>query len=150
MSLDKFKVEKTAGNLLSHFDPEAKIEIVVKEDNCLVNVESEISALLIGRHGETLEAMQHILRLLLAKEQEEFSPLVLDISSYRASREQELKDLALNLANKVKESGGSETMPHMSPYERRQIHMLIADMDGVQSASEGEEPYRRIVIRPSK
>jgi spoIIIJ-associated protein len=148
MSLDKIKIQKTAQNLIGHFDPEAKLEIELKDDICTIDVATEISGLLIGRHGETLEALQHLLRLLISKEQEEFIPLVLDIAGYRAAREQELETLARDLVQKVKNFGGTETMPSMSAYERRQIHLILQDIEGIESASEGEEPYRRIVIRP--
>lgn len=148
MSLDKFKIEKTAQGLIGHFDPGAKLAVEMAEGSCNINIETEMSGLLIGRHGETLEALQHLLRLLVSKEQEEFVPLVLDIAGYRASRRQELATLARNLAEKVKNFGGSEALPSMSAYERRQIHLILQDIAGIESASEGEEPYRRIVIRP--
>jgi spoIIIJ-associated protein len=148
MSLDKIKIEKTAQNLIDHFDPGAKLAVEMAEESCHINIETEMSGLLIGRHGETLEALQHLLRLLISKEQEEFVPLVLDIAGYRASRQQELETLARDLAQKVKNFGGSETLPSMSAYERRQIHLILQDIEGIEGISEGEEPYRRIVIRP--
>ncbi len=150
MSLDKIKIEKTAQNLIGHFDPQARLAVEMAEGGCNINIDTEISGLLIGRHGETLEALQHLLRLLIAKEQEEFVPLILDIAGYRAARQQELETLARDLAQKVKNFGGSETMPSMSAYERRLVHVLLQDIEGIESASEGEEPYRRIVIRPGK
>ncbi|MBM2820673.1 MAG: spoII [Candidatus Berkelbacteria bacterium] len=158
MSLDKFstkggsplgrKIEETAGNLMKHFDSAAKIKVDIDDTSCNVEIETEISGLLIGRHGETLEALQHLLRLLVWQEQAEFIPLVVDISGYRAARQGELEELAKNSASKVKEFGGSESLPSMSAYERRLIHMILQDIEGIESESEGEEPYRRIVIRP--
>lgn len=150
MSLDKIKIEKTAQKLLGHFDPKAELAVEMGDNGCHLNIETELSGLLIGRHGETLEALQHLLRLLVSKEQEEFIPLVLDIAGYRASRAQELEELAKNLAGKVKTYGGSEMLPMMSAYDRRQIHLILQDIDGIESESEGVEPYRRVVIKPSK
>ena len=150
MSLDKFKIESKVKEFIGHFDPQAELKIEINENSCNINIETEMSGLLIGRHGETLEALQHLLRLLVSKEQEEFIPLVLDISGYRAARQQELESLARNLAAKVKDFGGSEALPLMSAYERRLVHLILQDIEGVESASEGEEPYRRIVIRPKK
>jgi len=150
MALDKFKIQKTAQNLIGHFDPGAKLAVEMTEDSCNIHVETEMSGLLIGRHGETLEALQHLLRLLIAKEQATFVPLILDIGGYRAARQQELEELAKNLAEKVKNFGGKEIMPVMSAYERRLVHLVLQDIDGVESESEGEEPHRRIVIRPKK
>ncbi len=148
MSLDKFKIEKTAQSLIGHFDPKADLSVNLDETGCNINIETELSGLMIGRHGETLESLQHLLRLLVSKDQEEFVPLVLDIAGYRAARQQELEGLARNLAEKVKEFGGAETLPSMSAYERRLVHLVLQDIEGIESASEGEEPYRRIVIRP--
>lgn len=150
MSLDKFKIEKTAQNLIGHFDPAANLKVEIGENGCNINIETEISGLLIGRHGETLESLQHLLRLLVSKEQEEFIPLVLDIAGYRQARQQELEELARNIALKVKNLGGEEILPSMSAYERRLVHLILQDIPGIESASEGEEPYRRIVIRPKK
>ena len=154
MSLDKFKIEKTAQKLIGHFDPKAKLAVEMGSspagEGCNINIETELSGLMIGRHGETLEALQHLLRLLISKDEEEFVPLVLDIAGYRALRQQELEELARNLAEKVKTYGGSEMLPTMSAYERRLVHLILQDIEGIESASEGEEPYRRIIIRPSK
>lgn len=150
MSLDSFKIESKAKDLISQFDPEATFVVTLDNETCNVNIETEMSGLLIGRHGETLEALQHLLRLLVAKEEEEFVPLVLDIAGYRATRQQELEQLARNLAEKVKNFGGTEVMPGMSSYERRLIHLVLQDMEGIESESEGEEPYRRIVIKPKR
>ena len=116
----------------------------------MVSVDTDLSGLLIGRHGETLEAMQHILRLLVSSETEEFVPLVLDISGYRATRQKELEGVAKELAEKVKIHGGKEILPQMSSYERRVIHMILSEIEDIVSESEGEEPYRRIVIKPKK
>jgi len=148
MSLDKIKIESKAKELIGHFDPEAELAVLINTDGCNIDIQTEMSGLLIGRHGETLEALQHLLRLLVAKEQEEFVPLVLDISGYRAARYQELETLARDLAAKVKDFGGQESLPSMSAYERRLVHLILQDIEGIESASEGEEPYRRIVIRP--
>lgn len=155
MSLNRFKInasklQKTAQRLIKHFDPKAKLKVETSQDRCLINVKTQMSALLIGRHGETLEALQYLLRLILAKDVEEFVPLILDIADYRASRQKELEELALKLADKVKKFGGSEMLPTMSAYERRLIHLILQDIEGIEEASEGEEPHRRIVIRPKK
>lgn len=150
MSLDKIKIESKAKELVQHFDPKADLSVELAEDGCNINIETEISGLLIGRHGETLEALQHLMRIIVTKDQEEFIPISLDIAGYRAARIKELQELANSLVEKIKSSGGSEVMPPMSSSERRQIHLLLQDIEGVESESEGEEPYRRIVIRPKK
>lgn len=151
MSLDKIKIEKTSANLLGHFDPKAKLDVITSDDNgCKINIETEFSGLLIGRRGETLEALQHILRLIIAKEIGEFTPVVVDISGYKAIREQEIQDMARAIAEKVVNSGGTESLPPMNSYERRLAHLVLQEIEGVEGESEGEGPERKIVIRPKK
>jgi len=147
MSLDKFKIEKKANEFLGHFDPNIKVEIVATDDGCNINVDTEISGLLIGRRGETLEAMQHILRLILSKESGEFIPVSLDIAGYRAAREEEIRGMAKQVAGKVISFGGTESLPSMNAYERRLAHLVLQEFEKIEAESEGVEPERRIVIR---
>lgn len=152
MSLDKIKVQaktlKIAKKLISHFDPLSKMEIETNEGGRRINIETEMSGLLIGRQGETLAALEHVLRLILVKELEEFVPLHLDVSGYRASLEQGIEALAKEAAERVKQLDRIEELRPMKAYERRLVHLALSDIDGIEAISEGEEPYRRIVIRP--
>lgn len=148
MSLDKIKIEKTSANLLGHFDPKAKIEIAENDSGCKINIETEYSGLLIGRYGETLEAFQHLLRLIVAKEIGEFTPVVVDISGYKALKEKEIQEMAKAVAEKVANFGGTESLPPMNAYERRLAHLVLQDIDGVEGESIGEGSSRRIVIKP--
>ena len=147
MSLSKIKIQKTAQNLIDHFDEKAKITIEEIDEVWKLNIESEMSPLLIGRHGQTLQALEHILRLILAREAEEFISVSLDISGYKASREEEIINLAKEVAKKVTETGQEEVLPSMNAFERRLVHMTLAEISGIETASVGEEPYRKIVIR---
>lgn len=149
MSLSKIKIQKTAQNLIGHFDPEAKIELASVEDIWYLNVSSDISPMLIGRYGQTLKALEHILRLVLAKEAEEFLAINLDISGYKAAREQVIAENAKETAQKVLETGESEDLPPMNAYERRLAHMVLSDIEGIETESVGIEPYRKIIIKRS-
>jgi len=151
MSLDKFKIEKRANEFLGHFDPNVKVEITIVDDACNVSAETELSGLLIGRRGETLEALQHILRLILSKELGDFAPLrplTLDIAGYRAAKKEEIQNLARAIAEKVISFGGTESLPPMNAYERRLAHLVLQEFDKIEAESEGVEPDRKIVIRP--
>jgi len=153
MSLDKIKisakaVEKQAKTLFKHLDPDAILGITLDDNICRINVETATSGLLIGRHGETLEALQHVLRLMLAKECEEFIPLSLDIAGYRELRGREVEEMAKKAAQKVIAFGGEVALPPMGAYDRRLVHVALQEIEGVEGISEGEEPGRRIVIRP--
>lgn len=155
MSLDKYKisaksVEKQAKTLFKHLDPEASWELIIDDNACLLKVDTGMSGLLIGRHGETLEALQHILRLMLTKECEQYYPLTLDIAGYRELRAKEVEEMAKKAAQKVISFGESEALPPMGAYERRLVHMALQGIEGVEGVSEGEEPDRRIIIRLKK
>lgn len=150
MSLSKIKVQKTAQNLIGHFDPKAKIKAENVDDAWKIEIDSEISPMLIGRHGQNLQAIEHLLRIIVANQSEEFVPLSLDISGYKAAREQEITEIARDIAQRVIDSGAEESLPSMNSYERRLVHMTLAEISGIETASEGEEPYRKIVVRRQK
>ncbi len=147
MSLDKILVQKTAQNLIGHFDSQAQIEIQTQEGSIQINIDTTEPAVLIGRHGQTLMALEHVLRLLLAKESEEFIPLAIDIGGYRALRRKKVEEEAKIIAEKVLESGVEEGLSPMNAYERRIVHLILEDLEGIEAGSEGEEPYRKIIIR---
>ncbi len=147
MSLSKIKIQKTALNLIGHFDSEAKVEIETVEEVYRLNIESELAPMLIGRRGQNLQALEHVLRLMIAKEAEEFLPLSLDIAGYKVMREKEITEIAKELAQKVLTSGEEDILPPMNSFERRLVHMALAEIEGIQTDSEGEEPYRKIIIR---
>ncbi|MEK7143039.1 MAG: R3H domain-containing nucleic acid-binding protein, partial [Patescibacteria group bacterium] len=156
MSLNKIKIlhqrrislglKKTALRLIGHFDPKAKIELEAKEKSFYLNVDTDLAGLLIGRQGEVLDALQYVLRLILAKEIAEFTPLLIDIGGYRAARLKELEDLAKNLAKEVSAFGGTREIGPLNAFERRTIHLALQDIEGVESSSIGEEPDRRVII----
>src|SRR3972149_7196007 len=146
MSLDKIKIQKTAQGLIGYFDPAAKIEVEVKNDACRLNIKTEFSGVLIGRAGQNLEALEHILRLMLFKESEEFIPVVLDIAGYRAGREQEIARMAEEMAERTLEKGEDQTLPPMNSFERRLVHLALEDFAGIKTESVGEEPARHVVI----
>ncbi|HLB95536.1 MAG TPA: R3H domain-containing nucleic acid-binding protein [Patescibacteria group bacterium] len=147
MSLSKIKIEKTAKGLIGHFDEKAKITIEEVDEVWKLNIESEMSPLLIGRRGQTLQALEHLLRLMLARQTEEFLAVNLDISGYKASREVEIIFQAKEASEKVLSSAQEQALPPMNAFERRLVHLTLSDIEGIETESEGVEPERRIVIR---
>lgn len=147
MSLNKIKIQKTAQSLIGHFDRKAEIQIEIVDEVWRLNIESSEAPILIGRYGQTLQALEHILRLMLAKEAEEFLPIYLDISGYKASREQDIVQQAKDAAQKVLDLGAEESLPPMNSFERRLVHVALAETKGIITESVGEEPYRKIVIK---
>ena len=103
---------------------------------------------MIGRRGETLDALQYLTNLAVNGKREEKIRIVLDVEGYRQSREETLAALAHKMADRAKKSGRSIALEPMSPHERRIIHMALQNEKGVQTLSEGEEPARRVIIAP--
>jgi spoIIIJ-associated protein len=104
-------------------------------------------ALLIGRHGQTLDAIQELTRLVVGRRLDERIRVIVDVEDYRKRREQRLEARARDLAQKVLRSGREEELEPMNPYERKLVHDAVAEISGVESVSRGEEPDRAVVIR---
>jgi spoIIIJ-associated protein len=104
-------------------------------------------ALLIGRHGQTLDAIQELTRLVVGRRLDERIRVIVDVEDYRKRREQRLEARARDLAQKVLRSGREEELEPMNPYERKLVHDAVAEIPGVESVSRGEEPDRAVVIR---
>lgn len=132
--------------LLAHMGIESSTADISQADDAVIvsiHCEETESGLLIGRHAETLDAIQHILRLLYQKEYEK--PIVLNINDFRESREAYVKDLALRMAERVMETGNPQTL-HLPAHERRLVHMTLADHESVTTVSEGEGIYRVLKV----
>ena len=101
---------------------------------------------LIGKKGQTLDAVQYILSIIVNKDQDSYFRVKLDTNNYRERRQKTLENLARNMAAKVKKTHRKVTLEPMNPYERRVIHAYLQSDKLVTTKSEGEEPNRRIVI----
>ncbi len=113
----------------------------------LLDVSGDDLGLLIGWRGETLRALQTVVNLMMGDaEQASGRRVILDVERYRARREEQVRELALRLANRVKRTGQRYTLDPMHAYERRAIHLTLADDEGVRTESTGKEPARRVVI----
>lgn len=103
-------------------------------------------AVLIGRHGRTLDALQMVLTSLMSSRIKFYYPIVVDIEGYKSRRRKKLEDMARSSATRAKERAGKVTLAPMNAYERRIIHLALIGDEGVTTHSEGEEPERRVVI----
>ena len=120
------------------------------EDYIFLDLQGPDLAVLIGRHGQTLEALQYLVNLAVSRVSDERRRVLLDVEGYRRRREETLQRLAARLAEQVRRSGQSVALEPMSAHERRVIHVTLQDHPGVTTRSEGEEPYRKIVISAKK
>lgn len=126
-----------------------KAEIKLKEENNEIKIDlvGPNMGLLIGYRGETLDSLQYLVSLVINKNHdEEYKRVILDTENYRAKREETLKRLASKIAYKVRVSGRILKLEPMNPYERRIIHSTLQNDAYIYTFSEGEEPYRRVVV----
>jgi spoIIIJ-associated protein len=129
-----------------------RVEIAAGETNRLNVVgegdEKEALGALIGRKGERLSALQHLVNLLLSKRVGEWTRILVDVEDYRGRRERQLRDLANRAAERVVETGKMLQLEPMPALERRWIHLALRDHERVATQSIGEEPNRRVVVLP--
>ena len=126
-----------------------KAEVKIKEENNEIRIDlvGANMGLLIGYRGETLDSLQYLVSLVVNKNHnEEYRRVILDTENYRAKREETLKRLASKIAYKVRVSGRVLKLEPMNPYERRIIHATLQNDLYIYTFSEGDEPYRRVVV----
>lgn len=111
--------------------------------------DDEDMGLLIGRHGQTLEAIQELTRVSVGRRLGVRCRVIVDVEDYRKRQRSRLAAKAREVAKQVQRTGREEELEPMNPYERKVVHDAVATVKGVESSSRGEEPERRVVIRPS-
>ena len=116
------------------------------DEHAVLNIEGQGLGVIIGRRGETLDAIQYLASLVANRLGGDYFRITVDSGDYRSKREQTLKHLAEKLSKTVARTGRSSTLEPMNPYERRIIHSVVSGIEGVSSKSIGEEPNRRVVI----
>ena len=126
------------------------VVVDVKYDEENKNVDIELSGnemgVLIGKRGQTLDSLQYLVSLVVNKDSEEYIRVKVDTEDYRKRRKETLENLAKNIAYKVKRTKRSVSLEPMNPYERRIIHSALQNDKYVTTHSEGEEPFRRVVV----
>lgn len=149
-----FNPERKAVGILRDLFRCMKIEVEINtertEGYIKINLTGPDLGVLIGRRGDTLDAMQYYINLASNKNAEKRERFVIDIEGYRERREETLNRLAMRLAEKAKRKGKDVVLEPMNPHERRIIHTALQNNSEVFTYSEGEEPYRKIVIAPKK
>lgn len=156
MKIEKL-IKETLENLLIKLGTEfSEITIEKKDDDTYaVNISSsEDTATLIGHHGETIYSLQHILKVLCwakAKSKDEFN-VVLDVENYRLRQEEKVINLAERKVEFVRKTGRAQSLPPMSPYFRRvvHLHLMQPEFEDVDTMSEGEGDMRHLIIKPVK
>ncbi len=146
----KFNPEKIAKEFLREMFVAmgiiVNIETELKEKQLLINLSGSDMGILIGKRGQTLDSIQYLVNLVVNKGDAPYLSITIDTENYRQRRKETLESLAYNLAKKVKQTGKKVVLEPMNPYERRIIHSSLQNNKYVTTYSEGEEPYRNVVI----
>ena len=126
---------------------DVKVTSIVDEEGALsINMEGSSMGILIGKRGQTLDSLQYLTNRVANKMQDGYVRVKLDTEDYRRRRKETLENLAKNIASKVKRTRKTVSLEPMNPYERRIIHSALQSDPAVSTHSEGEEPYRRVVV----
>ena len=125
-----------------------KMDAKADENNIYIELSGDDCGTIIGRRGQTLDAIQYLTSLVVNKEHEQYIKVVLDAEDYRSRREKTLEQLADKMARKAVKSHRSLKLDPMNPYERKVIHATLQKNPRVTTRSEGQDPYRRVVIEP--
>ncbi len=143
--------ENFLSNLLKAMDISSEITLTEEDKNTLsINLEGEEMGVLIGKRGQTLDAVQYLTSLVVNKYSDHYVRIKMDTEDYRNRRCKTLESLANNLAMKVKKTGKKFTLEPMSSNERRIVHSTLQKYKFIETYSEGEEPFRRVIIVPKR
>ena len=148
----KRSVEDTAKNFLKDVFEAMDLVVVVEvkydeeEKSMDINLSGDEMGGLIGKRGQTLDSLQYLVSLVVNKESEDYIRVKVDTEDYRKRRKETLENLAKNIAYKVKRTKRPVSLEPMNPYERRIIHSALQNDKYVTTHSEGEEPFRRVVV----
>ncbi len=143
------QVSEILENILSLLSLEGSFEVSEQEDGVFVTIETDEAGKLIGHQGETLTALQQIVNQILMKQNKESKRVIVDVSGWKKSKEEELTERAKQWAQDVKEEGKEMELDPMPSWQRRIIHMVVSETEGVESESVGEGIDRHLVIKPT-
>lgn len=134
-------------DILNHMDlADTEIEVKETQEHAILDLKGPNVGAIIGRRGETLDALQYLTSLVANRVDDTYYKITLDSNNYRDKRESTLQGLAKKIAKTAVRTGRSTALEPMNPYERRIIHTAVGEVEGAVSKSSGEEPYRKVVI----
>ncbi|NVM21883.1 MAG: protein jag [Desulfobacterales bacterium] len=142
--------KKTLEQIISFIADDGDVTVVTQSNGITLKVETDNSAILIGKHGKTLEAIQYVVQKVVYKEKRTRLRISIDVGGYRDRRKVSLTQLALRLGEKVKRSGKPATISPMNAYDRRIVHVALQDDNRVRTQSMGSGSFRKLVILPHR
>lgn len=141
-------IKKTIEDILKIMNFEGNINLIEDDDeSVIVNIETEEAPLLIGQGGANLISLQQIAKKIIEKKSAEPCNFTLDVNNYKRHKMEILKEMARHTADKVLVEGRAVIMQPMNAFERRIVHMTLANYQNLMTESQGEEPWRRIVVK---
>ncbi len=146
LSEDAKKAYEFISGITRLMQVDVEIRMLEEEKQIFIDISGDTLGVLIGRRGDTLDAIQYLTSLNVNKDKDEYIRVTIDVEHYRAKREDTLRKLANRMASRARKSGRRVVLEPMNPYERRVLHSALQDNPYVQTHSEGEEPYRRVII----
>ncbi|WP_042147658.1 RNA-binding cell elongation regulator Jag/EloR [Paucisalibacillus sp. EB02] len=142
------EAEKFILNVVKNMNVDVDVTTTVEDNHITFDLAGEKIALLIGKRGQTLNALQYLTHLVVNKEGNQYYTVTLDAEGYRGRRKDTLEGLALRMAEKAKRMNKKVALEPMPAYERKIIHSVLQDIDDVSTYSDGVEPHRHVVIKP--
>ncbi|MCL2699193.1 MAG: protein jag [Defluviitaleaceae bacterium] len=140
--------ERFLSQILGHMGLDVQIDVSMKERQLYINLKGSNMGILIGKRGQTLDSLQYLVNLVINKGDAQYISVMLDTENYRKRRRETLENLAVNLAKKARLTRRPVVLEPMNPYERRIIHATLQNDKQVSTYSEGDEPFRNVVIVP--
>lgn len=144
------RAQEILEGILKHMGETAQVKAAAEDDHITLSIDTEDAGLLIGKQGQTLEALQYLVSKILAKKSRKKVRVVIDIESYRARHSQALTTLALKYGEKAKKTGKPITLNPMNPHDRRIVHLALQGDSELKTMSRGEGLYKKVVVYPVK
>jgi spoIIIJ-associated protein len=141
---------RTLEEIISHIVEDATVAVAKNPDSIRLKIDAGNPAILIGRHGRTLDALQYLVRKIVRKKHNTKMRISFDVEGYRDRRKESLTQLALRLGEKVKRSGKPATISPMNAYDRRIVHIALKDDSSVRTQSKGGGEFRKLIIFPQR
>lgn len=142
------QAEKYLAEILQAFSEDLSINVTREDNHLTFNLSGEKIAMVIGKRGQTLNAIQHLVQVMFNRQSSEFYRIVVDAEGYRSRRAETLKQLANRLADKAIKIRKNVTLEPMPSYERKIIHSVLQDNPRVETHSDGSDPNRFVIIKP--
>ncbi len=142
------KAEQFIKDMTKNMNIETEVETIVSDNHVTFNLSGEKIAILIGKRGQTLNAIQYLVQLVINKDSKQYYSVTVDAEGYRNRRKETLESLALKMADKSKRMNRKVALEPMPAFERKIIHNVLQNESDVQTYSDGNDPHRHIVIKP--